>query len=103
METRLIWDEAKRKANLTKHGLDFADAWWVLESHYRLDIPIMRNGEARMQSFSYVVDRLAVLSLIHLPRDDAVQIVSFRYASEQESETYHEWIAQDAPDAQTDP
>ena len=27
METKLVWDEAKRKANLAKHGLNFADDW----------------------------------------------------------------------------
>ena len=103
MVTRLIWDEAKRKANLANHGLDFADAVWVLESRYRLDILSVRDGEARMQSLSYVVDRLAVLSLVHLPREDAARIVSFRHASERESETYHEWIAQEASDPEGDP
>jgi len=46
METRLIWDEAKRMANIAKHGLDFADAGEVLESRYRLDIPVVRKGES---------------------------------------------------------
>ena len=30
MDTRLIWDEAKRQSNLRKHGFDFADAGDVL-------------------------------------------------------------------------
>ncbi|HDL5502654.1 TPA: BrnT family toxin, partial [Mannheimia haemolytica] len=29
------WDETKRKINLAKHGLDFADADEVLSSPYR--------------------------------------------------------------------
>lgn len=94
---RLIWDEAKRQANLTKHGLDFKDAAWVLESWYRLDVIMTRHGESRTVSFSYVMDRLAVLLLVHVPREDAVRIVSFRYASETESEKYYEWIEKDAP------
>lgn len=98
MNTPLIWDEAKRAANLAKHGLDFADAGVVLDSRYRLDVAVVRNGEQRTQSFSYVMNRLAVLSLVHLPRGDTARIVSFRYASETESETYYEWIQQDAPD-----
>ncbi|MFT3816463.1 MAG: BrnT family toxin [Rubrivivax sp.] len=98
MGMRLVWDEAKRRANLAKHGLDFADAGEVLESRYRLDVPVVRRGEARMQSFSYVMRRLAVLTVVHLPRDGAVRVVSYRYASEEESETYYEWIEQDAPD-----
>ena len=42
---RLIWDEAKRQANLAKHGLDFSAAGEVLDSRYRLDIPVRRAGE----------------------------------------------------------
>lgn len=98
MATRLIWDEAKRQANLRKHGLDFADAPWVLESRYRLDVAVVRSSEARIMSFSYVTSRLAVLALVHLPREGATRIVSFRYASELESESYREWIEKDAPD-----
>lgn len=94
METRLIWDEAKRRANFEKHGLDFADAGLVMDSRYRLDIPVVRNGEARIQSMSYVMNRLAVLTVVHLDRDGATRIVSFRYASEKESEAYYEWLAQ---------
>ncbi len=32
MGTHILWDEAKRQANLDKHGLDFLDALMVLES-----------------------------------------------------------------------
>lgn len=102
MRTRLIWDEAKRKRNLAKHGLDFADAWWVLESHYRLDVPVVRTGELRTQSLSYVLDRLAVLLLVHVPGKDAMRIVSFRCASELESENYYVWIEEEASDAPPD-
>ena len=43
------------------------------------------------------MDRLAVLFLVHVPREDAVRIVSFRYASDIESEKYYEWIEKDPP------
>ena len=52
MESKLIWDEAKRIENLSKHGLDFADAGAVLDSVYRLDVSVVRKGETRTQSFS---------------------------------------------------
>lgn len=76
--------------------MDFANAAWVLDSRYRLDVQVVRGGEVRVQSFSYVMDRLAVLSLVHLEREDATRIVSFRYASEEESEVYREWLEEDA-------
>lgn len=100
MSPRLIWDEAKRQANLAKHGLDFKDAAWVLDSRYRLDVLTFRHRELRTASYSYVMDRLAVLMLVQIPREDGIRIVSFRYASETESEKYYEWIEKDpSPDA----
>ena len=92
---QLEWDESKRQSNLLKHGLDFTDAADVLESHYRMDLLIERSRELRVQSFSYVMDRLAVLTLVHMERSDMVRIISFRYASDEESEVYFDWLQQD--------
>jgi uncharacterized DUF497 family protein len=52
MKTRFTWDEAKRQANIAKHGLDFSDAGEVLDSRYRLDIQVVRQGETRQMSLS---------------------------------------------------
>ena len=45
-----------------------------------------------MQSFAYVMRQLCVLTVIHLERDGAVRVISFRPANEKESEVYYEWI-----------
>ena len=95
MKSRLIWDESKRQTNLSKHGLDFADAVEVLESRYRLDIAVVRGGESRIQSFAYVFKRLKALTVVHVERESATRVISFRYASEAESEVYYEWVSQD--------
>jgi uncharacterized protein len=95
MKIRLGWDETKRLANLAKHSLDFADAGLVLGSRYRLDIQVVRNNESRTMSFSYVMNRLAVLTVVHVDREGIVRIVSFRPASEIETEAYYEWLAQE--------
>lgn len=92
MKTKLTWDEAKRQSNLAKHGLDFADAAEVLDSRYRMDVEVMRQGEARTASFSYVLGFLAVLTVIHIGRDGTTRIISFRHASEKEREAYHAWL-----------
>lgn len=91
----LTWDEAKRQANLHKHGLDFADAALVLESRYRWDLAVVRNGERRVQSFSYVMDRLQVLTVVHTQRNGSQRIISYRPASGSETESYYEWIGQE--------
>lgn len=100
MTTRILWDEAKRQANLDKHGLDFLDAVMVLESPYRLDIESVRSSEQRTQPFAYVFDVLAVLTVVHVTREDAIRIVSFRPASEEERSVYHGWLEDDFNDTQ---
>lgn len=91
----LTWDENKRRINLTKHGLDFAQAHWVLDSAHRLDIEVVRGSELRVQSFSYVMNVLAVLTVVHTDRDGAARIISFRRASSEEREVYREWLEED--------
>ena len=85
------WDESKRQINLNKHGLDFVVADYVLESPFRLDIDTIRNNENRIHSFAYVFDYLAVLSVVHTK--NGTRIISFRRASREEREGYHEWLA----------
>jgi uncharacterized DUF497 family protein len=94
MKLRLSWNEQKRATNLDKHHLDFADAGLVLDSRFRLDVASIRNSESRIQSFAYVFERLAVLTVVHLP-NDLPHIISFRTASTEEREVYHEWLEND--------
>lgn len=92
MEIKLIWDEAKRSENLHKHGFDFADASEVLDSRYRMDVAVTRGGEARVQSISYALGFLAVLTVVHTKRDGATRVISFRPASDKEREVYDDWL-----------
>ena len=72
----------------------------VLESPYRLDIESVRSSEQRTQSFAYVFDVLAVLTVVHVTREDVMRIVSFRPASEEERSVYHGWLEDDFNDTQ---
>lgn len=92
VERRLTWDETKRRRNLRRHGLDFAQAGGVLDSCYRLDIPVVRKGEARVLSISYALGFLAVLTVVHTERDGVTRIISFRRASAGEREVYDAWL-----------
>lgn len=67
----------------------------VLDSPYRLDIENVRGGEQRTQSFAYVFDVLTVLTVVHVVREDALRIVRFRPASEEERSAYHGWLEND--------
>ena len=91
------WNDAKRAINLSKHQLDFADAAMVLGNPYRLDVVSVRNGQEREQSFAFVFERLAVLTVVHLP-GERPHIISFRPASRVEREIYHDWLENDFND-----
>ena len=93
------WDEAKRAANLKKHGFDFADADLVLENEYVLIVDSSRKGEARQQALAYVFDVLAVLSVVFVPGEERFRILSFRLAKRIERRAYHEWLENDFDDA----
>lgn len=86
------WDEAKRLANLDKHGLDFVDADMVLESPYVLIVDSPRKGEARKQAIAYVFDALTVLSVAFTAGKERCRIVSFRPANRKERKVYHDWL-----------
>ena len=85
------WDETKRKKNLLKHGLDFSVSDCVLDNPFRLDVDVLRNQEQRTQSFAYVFNYLSVLTVVHT--NNGQRIISFRRASREEREVYHEWLA----------
>ena len=92
MEIRIEWDETKRCSNHVKHGLDFADACEVLDSRFRLDVEVVRSGELRVQSVSYALGFLAVLTVMHTERDGAACVISFRPASSIERKVYDAWL-----------
>jgi uncharacterized DUF497 family protein len=90
-DAKYIWDEAKRRTNLAKHGLDFMDADMVLANPYRLETDSIRNGEPRKQVFAYVFEVLAVLTAVYLPGQPA-RIISFRRAHRKEQGLYYDWL-----------
>jgi uncharacterized DUF497 family protein len=95
----MTWDEAKRLANLRKHGLDFADAAEVLESRFRMEVTEWRQGECRVLSVSYALGFLAVLTVVHTERDGRARVISFRRASREERETYDAWLEDECDEA----
>ena len=76
-------------------GQDFHDADWVLESRYRLDVPVIRNSEMRLRSLAHVFELFAVLSLAHAEHGEESRLISFRKAGAEEREMYHEWLEND--------
>jgi uncharacterized protein len=90
-----VWDEQKRRANLRKHGLDFADAHYVYDNPDKLTFLSRRIDEARKVDFAEVARAGRVLALIYTERGDDIRVISFRVASRLEREIYAEREEQD--------
>ena len=85
---RYTWDESKRKANLAKHGLDFADAETVFAGPLVLIEDTRRvYGEQRMIGIG-LLDFLVVL-IVHVESDDEIHIISMRKADSDETDLFY--------------
>lgn len=85
---RYTWDEAKRRANLQKHGLDFVDAEKVFDSPLVL-IEDTREAydEKRMIGIG-LLDFLVVL-IVHVESDEEIRVISMRKADSDETDLYY--------------
>lgn len=48
------WDEAKRRSNLAKHGLDFNDAYLIYENPDKVTLATAYSAEERWQDVAVV-------------------------------------------------
>ena len=87
---RYEWDERKRRANLAKHGLDFADAEhfdWLHSSTEEDDSEAY--GEARYQTIAPLDARMCVMIWTETERG-VLRVISLRKATKSEIKRYYE-------------
>lgn len=82
------WDEAKRAANLKKHGFDFADADLVYENPNKITLHEVRREEPRLLDIAIVEILGVTLTLVYVVRGYNIRIISFRKASRKERRIY---------------
>ena len=86
------WDERKRRSNIEKHGIDFADlpplfqGRTVIVKDDRFDY-----GEIRFITLGWLNGE--VLLVAHTETDEVIRIISARKATSYEEEQYFEEIA----------
>jgi uncharacterized protein len=86
------WDEAKNRANLKKHGLDFSDAeemfrgWFFYEPDTREDY-----GEMRWMELGMIQGRIAHVVFVECGTD-TIRVISLRKASRRECKEYEKAI-----------
>lgn len=88
----VVWDAAKAKSNLQKHGIDFSDAEAVLTDPLALTREDGdAEGEGRFVTLGTdAVGRLAVV--VYSYRDDAIRLISARKATRNEVKLYAQGI-----------
>ncbi|HEY8948165.1 MAG TPA: BrnT family toxin [Rhizomicrobium sp.] len=90
---RLTWDEAKRRSNLEKHGLDFAHvvdfdetSALTFEDRRGLTDPKFAYPEPRYLSLGLMRGKL--VALVYSGTDVMWRIISLRLATEKEAKTW---------------
>jgi len=81
------WNNAKRKANLKKHCLDFADAEAVF-SGYTLTRPDTRFAYSENRYSTIGLLGVEVVVIAHTETVDEIHIISMRKAERHEQKNY---------------
>ena len=90
---RFEWDEAKRKANRAKHGIDFLDAPEMFTSLMLVGPDARKDyGETRKIGFGFIRGRL--MAVVFTEREPTtIRIISARKANTREEAYYQEAVA----------
>lgn len=95
---QLEWDEAKRAANLAKHGIDFVDALEMFAAPMFVKSDERKDyGEPRWQGLGTVQGRLMVVAYTKR-KPSTVRIISLRKANSREKD-FHQDAIKDQLDA----
>ena len=84
---RLEWDEAKRRSNLWRHGIDFAEVAVVFASTpFTTTDDRYDYGETRYLTLGLLRGR--VVAVVHTETEDVIRLISARWASKHEEIKY---------------
>ena len=90
---RFEWDEAKRKTNITKHGIDFLDVTEMFGSLMLAGTDSRKEyGETRKIGFGFIRGRLMAVAFTECA-PNLIRIISARKANTREEASYQEAIA----------
>src|SRR5438270_12114694 len=90
------WDEAKRRANIVKHGIDFVDAVAMFDGPFIEAEDRRRDyGERRMLATGGLSGQL--LRVVYARRGDRLRIISVRKARRNERRAYYAGVVTPGP------
>ena len=86
---QVTWDPQKARSNLTKHGVDFADAAVALEDLNALMVEDFDHPERRFKTLA-MSPSSDVLLIVHTEHDqETIRIISARKADRSEESFYY--------------
>jgi uncharacterized protein len=86
------WDESKNRANLIKHGFDFADTEEMFRGLLIVDPDTREDyGETRWNGVGVIRGRIAYVVFTE-PDPETIRIISLRKATPREREQYEKAI-----------
>jgi uncharacterized DUF497 family protein len=84
---KVIWDETKRRSNLRKHSMDFADAEAVFAgATFTFEDDRFDYGEQRFITLGMLKGVVVVIA--HTEQDDEIRIISMRKGTKNEQRIY---------------
>lgn len=88
------WDEAKRRDNLRKHGIDFIDVSGIFNGPMLTRLDTREDyDEDRWIGFGYVQNRVLVVCYVEQIQDKVIRIISARKALNHERKLFEKEIA----------
>lgn len=91
---RVVWDEAKNRANEKKHGLSFREARALLVSGIdHLEIYDEQHSDDEERFISIGPIARGIVLVVWTERDeDTIRIISARFAKKREATLYREYM-----------
>ena len=85
------WDEAKAKANATKHGVEFEEARTIFNDPRLLTFEDLHHSEYEQRYLSLGISgRGRLLIVAHTEDEEVIRLISCRTATRKERRTYEE-------------
>lgn len=89
----MTWDEAKRRGNLHKHGIDFVGVESLFHGNtVTLEDDRFDYGEQRFVTFGLLEGR--VVAVAHTEQNETIRIISIRRATRREEQSYFSAVAE---------
>ncbi len=87
------WDEEKEKANIRKHGIDFATAARVFNDENRIDLydEGHSDSEDRFITIGLINGTAYVVFVVYTERGEAIRLISARKATPDERRMYYDY------------